>query len=66
MTNEAVFDDDAEYQAEADEVYAELVARIGEANPRPRLEPTRDARQREARIPSRLVRSCVGLRAAVG
>lgn len=43
MTNEAGFDDDARYQAEADEVYAELVARIGEANPQPRLEPTRRA-----------------------
>ena len=34
-------DDDGEFQADADEVYAELVVRIGEANPQPRLEPTR-------------------------
>ena len=33
--------DDAEFQAEADEVYAELLVRIGEAAPQPRLEPTR-------------------------
>jgi dihydrofolate synthase/folylpolyglutamate synthase len=30
-----------EFQAEADEVYAELLVRIGEATPQPRLEPTR-------------------------
>jgi dihydrofolate synthase/folylpolyglutamate synthase len=35
--------DDAEFQAGADAVYAELLARIGEANPQPRLEPTRRA-----------------------
>lgn len=34
-------DDDAQYQEAADEVYAELLARLGEANIRPRLEPTR-------------------------
>jgi dihydrofolate synthase/folylpolyglutamate synthase len=41
-----VSDDDAafdEYAAEADEVYAELLVRIGEAAPQPRLEPTRKA-----------------------
>jgi dihydrofolate synthase/folylpolyglutamate synthase len=32
-----------EFQAEADEVYAELLLRIGEAAPQPRLEPTRKA-----------------------
>jgi dihydrofolate synthase/folylpolyglutamate synthase len=35
--------DDEEFQAEADEVYAELLVRIGEAAPQPRLEPTRKA-----------------------
>jgi dihydrofolate synthase/folylpolyglutamate synthase len=35
--------DDEEFQAEADEVYAELLVRIGEATPQPRLEPTRKA-----------------------
>jgi len=35
--------DDNEFQAGADEVYAELLARIGESNPQPRLEPTRRA-----------------------
>jgi dihydrofolate synthase/folylpolyglutamate synthase len=29
------------FQAQADRVYAELLARVGEANPQPRLEPTR-------------------------
>jgi dihydrofolate synthase/folylpolyglutamate synthase len=37
---DAAFDD---YAAEADEVYAELLVRIGEAAPQPRLEPTRKA-----------------------
>lgn len=36
-------DDDAEFQAAADEVYRELLARIGEANPQPRLSATRRA-----------------------
>jgi dihydrofolate synthase / folylpolyglutamate synthase len=36
-------DEDREFQAEADEVYAELLVRIGEAAPQPRLEPTRKA-----------------------
>ncbi|MBX3092736.1 MAG: bifunctional folylpolyglutamate synthase/dihydrofolate synthase [Cryobacterium sp.] len=31
------------FQAQADRVYAELLARVGESNPRPRLEPTRRA-----------------------
>jgi dihydrofolate synthase/folylpolyglutamate synthase len=35
--------DDAEFQEGADGVYAELLARIGEGNPQPRLEPTRRA-----------------------
>lgn len=35
--------DDEDFQAEADEVYAELLVRIGEAAPQPRLEPTRKA-----------------------
>lgn len=35
--------EDAEYQDDADRVYDELLARIGEAAPRPRLEATRRA-----------------------
>ncbi|MCW4384660.1 bifunctional folylpolyglutamate synthase/dihydrofolate synthase [Salinibacterium sp. SYSU T00001] len=35
--------DDALLQGEADAVYAELLSRVGEATPRPRLEPTRRA-----------------------
>lgn len=35
--------EDAEYQEDADRVYEELLARIGESNPQPRLEPTRRA-----------------------
>ena len=35
--------DSDDFRAQADEVYAELVGRIGEAAPRPRLEPTRRA-----------------------
>lgn len=35
--------DDAEYAEDAAQVYAELVQRIGESAPRPRLEPTRRA-----------------------
>jgi dihydrofolate synthase/folylpolyglutamate synthase len=42
LPDEPEFDDD-EFQAEADEVYAELLQRIGEAAPQPRLEPTRKA-----------------------
>jgi dihydrofolate synthase/folylpolyglutamate synthase len=33
--------DDSEYQAAADAVYAELLERVGEQAPQPRLEPTR-------------------------
>lgn len=33
--------DDAFFQKDADEVYAELLGRIGEGNPQPRLAPTR-------------------------
>ena len=39
-TDEPAFDD-AEFEDEASEVYAELLVRIGEAAPQPRLEPTR-------------------------
>ncbi|HTE63771.1 MAG TPA: Mur ligase family protein, partial [Solirubrobacteraceae bacterium] len=35
--------DDAEFQRDADRVYEELLARVGEAQPRLRLEPTRRA-----------------------
>ena len=35
--------DDAVLQREADEVYAELLARVGESNPNPRLDATRRA-----------------------
>lgn len=35
--------EDSEYQADADRVYEELLERIGEGAPRPRLEPTRRA-----------------------
>lgn len=35
--------DDDDFQADADAVYAELLARVGEGAPRPRLEPTRRA-----------------------
>jgi dihydrofolate synthase/folylpolyglutamate synthase len=44
VSDDAVFDDtDAGFQDDADEVYAELLLRIGEAAPQPRLEPTRRA-----------------------
>jgi dihydrofolate synthase/folylpolyglutamate synthase len=42
LPEQPAFDDD-EFAAEADEVYAELLQRIGEAAPQPRLEPTRRA-----------------------
>jgi len=42
-SDDFVFDDDADYQQAADVVYAELLVRIGEAAPQPRLEPTRKA-----------------------
>ncbi|WP_193509745.1 folylpolyglutamate synthase/dihydrofolate synthase family protein [Cryobacterium sp. BB736] len=35
--------DDALFQSQADRVYAELLARVGESAPQPRLEPTRRA-----------------------
>jgi dihydrofolate synthase/folylpolyglutamate synthase len=35
--------DDTEFQAAADAVYADLLARVGEGAPQPRLEPTRRA-----------------------
>lgn len=35
--------EDSEYQENADRVYEELLARLGESNPQPRLEPTRRA-----------------------
>jgi folylpolyglutamate synthase/dihydrofolate synthase len=41
--DDLVLDDDGEFDAAAEEVYAELLARIGEAAPQPRLEPTRRA-----------------------
>lgn len=41
--DDVVFDDDAEYAEAAEDVYAELLTRIGEAAPQPRLEPTRKA-----------------------
>ena len=40
---DGVVDDDSEYAEAAAEVYAELLVRIGEATPQPRLEPTRKA-----------------------
>jgi dihydrofolate synthase/folylpolyglutamate synthase len=42
-SDDFVFDDDADYRQAAEEVYAELLVRIGEAAPQPRLEPTRKA-----------------------
>lgn len=41
--DESAFDDDAEFAAEADEVYRELLGRVGEAEPQPRLDATRRA-----------------------
>ena len=44
LDDDSAYDyNDSEYQAGADEVYAELLARIGEGSPQPRLEPTRRA-----------------------
>jgi dihydrofolate synthase/folylpolyglutamate synthase len=44
LDDDSAYDyNDSEYQSGADEVYAELLARIGEGNPQPRLEPTRRA-----------------------
>ncbi|MCC6269668.1 MAG: dihydrofolate synthase, partial [Microbacteriaceae bacterium] len=31
------------FQSQADRVYTELLARVGESNPQPRLKPTRKA-----------------------
>lgn len=42
--NDDAFNDsleESEFQSDADEIYAELLERIGEVNPQPRLEPTR-------------------------
>ena len=41
LTDDPELSDDALFQADADRVYAELLARVGEAEPRPRLAPTR-------------------------
>lgn len=41
LSDDPELGDDALLQPQADAVYAELLARVGEANPRPRLEPTR-------------------------
>lgn len=43
LRGDDILDDDAEYADAAEEVYAELLVRIGEAAPQPRLEPTRKA-----------------------
>ncbi|QEE61450.1 bifunctional folylpolyglutamate synthase/dihydrofolate synthase [Salinibacterium sp. dk2585] len=43
LTNDPELSDDALLQGDADTVYAELLARVGEATPRVRLEPTRRA-----------------------
>ncbi|MEX1078782.1 MAG: folylpolyglutamate synthase/dihydrofolate synthase family protein [Homoserinimonas sp.] len=43
LTDDPELGDDALFQGEADAVYAELLSRVGEANPRPRLDATRRA-----------------------
>ncbi|MHA6694450.1 bifunctional folylpolyglutamate synthase/dihydrofolate synthase [Homoserinimonas sp. A520] len=43
LTDDPELGDDALFQGEADAVYAELLRRVGEANPRPRLDATRRA-----------------------
>ena len=43
LTDDPELGDDALFQSEADAVYAELLQRVGEANPRPRLDATRRA-----------------------
>lgn len=43
LTNDPELSDDALLQGDADAVYAELLARVGEATPRVRLEPTKRA-----------------------
>lgn len=41
LTSDPELSDDALFQTDANRVYAEMLARVGEANPRPRLAPTR-------------------------
>lgn len=41
LTDDPELSDDALFQADADRAYAEMLARVGEAHPRPRLAPTR-------------------------
>src|SRR5690554_3755343 len=43
LTDDPELGDDALFQGEADAVYAELLSRVGEANPQPRLDATRRA-----------------------
>jgi dihydrofolate synthase/folylpolyglutamate synthase len=43
LTDDPELGDDALFQGEADAVYAELLSRVGESNPRPRLDATRRA-----------------------
>lgn len=43
LTDDPELGDDALYQGQADAVYAELLSRVGESNPRPRLDATRRA-----------------------
>lgn len=43
LTDDPELGDDALFQPQADAAYAELLGRVGEANPRPRLEATRRA-----------------------
>lgn len=43
LSDDPELGDDALLQPRADKVYAELLARVGESNPQPRLEPTRRA-----------------------
>ncbi len=43
LTDDPELGDDAVFQKQADEVYAELLARVGEENPAPRLDATRRA-----------------------
>ncbi|HEV7956278.1 MAG TPA: folylpolyglutamate synthase/dihydrofolate synthase family protein [Marisediminicola sp.] len=41
LTDDPELSDDALFQTAADRVYAQLLARVGESNPQPRLAPTR-------------------------
>lgn len=43
LTDDPELGDDALFQPQADAVYAELLSRVGETNPRPRLDATRRA-----------------------